>query len=421
MTDVEAQIKRCRVIQHPWVDTSISNILRDKKSGWAHNYYRETERTMWDAAVVRAEDPYEIRIESMREELEKAVRLEAQLDARAKDTPQTPIKPKEKALELLREASMAVRAQRYTLAKTVEAYAKDENIHYLKMRQMQDRYRARFLQQHRNKLMLDGDENYLAKAVSWVYKYTRSWIDREASAAAEAEAEAEAEEAEAEEAEAEAEAEAESDYEEDDYLDHLEKLVTGYKPSRYKSKRSVPPAPSAEKVPGLVVFDLDFTIWPFDCHKDRHMPFVVTGQKIVDAWGRDASPYPDMPGIITELVERGIPVAYASRNPSVDQLEALLRAIAIAPKNRPDIKTLWDVLPSKDYIQAYSSGLSRAKTKHFTALQRITGVPFAKMLFFDDDRANITTAAAQGVIAISVMEGMTRSCFETAMKVFQGY
>ena len=382
MTDIETQIKECRVIQHPWVNTSISNILLDKKSGWTHNYYRDHERTMWDAEVVRAEDPYEIRIESLRAELEKAVRVEAQLEERYKGLPESPIKPKEKALELLNEASMAVRAQRYTLAKTVDAYAKDENIHYLKMRQMQDRYRARFLQQQRNKLMLDGDENYLAKAVSWVYKYTRSWgIDRDAEAEAEAEVEA---------------------------------------PSQ--AEDPVPPAQMKEKTPALVVFDLDFSVWPFDCHKDRHMPFAVAGQKIVDAWGRDASPYPDVPGIITELVEREIPVAYASRNQSVDQLEALLRAIAIAPKNRPDIKNLWDVLPSRDYIQAYSSGLSRAKTKHFTALQRVTGVPFSKMLFFDDDQANITTAAAQGVIAMNVKgSGVTRPIFERAMKIYQTY
>jgi magnesium-dependent phosphatase 1 len=232
--------------------------------------------------------------------------------------------------------------------------------------------------------MLDGDENYLAKAVSWVYKYTRSWgIDRDAEAEAEAEADVEA-------------------------------------PSQ--AEDPVPPAQMKEKTPALVVFDLDFSVWPFDCHKDRHMPFAVAGQKIVDAWGRDASPYPDVPGIITELVEREIPVAYASRNQSVDQLEALLRAIAIAPKNRPDIKNLWDVLPSRDYIQAYSSGLSRAKTKHFTALQRVTGVPFSKMLFFDDDQANITTAAAQGVIAMNVKgSGVTRPIFERAMKIYQTY
>jgi magnesium-dependent phosphatase 1 len=142
----------------------------------------------------------------------------------------------------------------------------------------------------------------------------------------------------------------------------------------------------------------------------------------VDAIGRDASPYPEIPGIITELVERGIPVAYASRNQSIGQLEALLRAIAIAPKNRPEIKSLWDVLPSRDYIQAYSSGLSRAKTKHFTVLQRVTGVPFSKMLFFDDDHTNITTAAAQGVIAINVMgTGVTRAGYEIAMNIYQTY
>jgi magnesium-dependent phosphatase 1 len=374
MTDIETQISQCRAMKHPWVAEAVSNIMLDKSSGWAHNYYREPERTMWDVEVVRAQEPYEAMLEMQKGELERATRVEAEMEARYKELPVLPFKPKENALELLNEASMKARSLRYTLGKTEEAYAKDENIHYMKMRQMQDRYRARFLNARRHKLMLDGDVDYLAKAVSWVYKYTRSWgIDGEAN---------------------EEEAEVGD---------------------------PVVVAP-AEKVPDLVVFDLDFTVWPFDCHKDRHMPFAVAGQKIVDAWGRDASPYPDVPGIITELVERGIRVAYASRNPSVDHLEALLRAIAIAPKNRPDIKSLWDVLPSADYIQAYSSGLSRAKTKHFSALQRVTGVPFARMLFFDDDHTNITTAAAQGVIAINVMQtGVTREGFERAMKVFQAY
>ena len=375
---MESLISQCPVLKHPWIDASMSNILLDKASGWKNNYYRDHERTVWDAEVVRAEDPYEARIEYLRADLEKAVRVEAQLESRFKDLPEFPVKQKEKALELLNEASMAVRALRHTLAKTVDAYAKDENIHYLKMRQMQDRYRARFLQQQRDKLMLDGDEGYLAKAVSWVYKYTRSWcIEAEAVEAVEAVSE---------------------DPEASSAEDPVVKV----------------------KVPGLVVFDLDFTVWPFDCHKDRHMPFTVDGGKILDAIGRDASPYPDILGIITELVERGIPVAYASRNPSVGHLEALLRSIAIAPASRPEIKTLWDVLPSRDYLQAYSSGLSRAKTKHFSALQRVTGIPFSKMLFFDDDHTNVTTAAEQGVIAINVAgSGMTRAGFEIAMNIYQ--
>ena len=377
MTDIETLISQCRVTKHPWVNETVTNLLLDKASGWKHNYYRDHERTMWDVEVVAAQEPYEARIESLKGELEKAAKVEAQLDARYKELPAAPVKPKEKALELLNEASMTVRSLRYTLTKTEDSYAKDENIHYMKMRQMQDRYRARFLQHRRDKLMQDGDVDYLAKAVSWLYMYTRSWgIDGQAEVEAEVE------------------------------------------PGDPGSVEAAPP----EKVPGLVVFDLDFSVWPFDCHKDRHMPFKAVGNKIVDAWGRDASPYPDVPGIITELVERGIRVAYASRNSSVDHLEALLRAIAIAPKNRPEIKSLWDVLPSADYMQAYGSGLSRAKTKHFSALRLVTGVPFGKMLFFDDDHTNVTTAAAQGVIAINVMQtGVTRPGFERAMKVFQAY
>lgn len=377
MTDMEHLIGQCPVLKHPWIDETLANLLMDKESGWKNNYYRDAERTIWDVEVVRAQEPYEAMLETLRGELVRAQKVEAQLEIRYNDLPVAPIKQKEQALALLNEASMSVRALRHTLAKTENAYANDETLHNLKMLQMQSRYRGRFVQERRNRLMRDGDVDYLAKAVSWVYKYTRSWC-----------------------------------------LDAVEPVEAVTE----DPKAVDPKAVDSVKVPSLVVFDLDFTVWPFDCHKDRHMPFTVTGQKIVDAIGRDASPYPEIPGIITELVERGIPVAYASRNQSIGQLEALLRAIAIAPKNRPEIKSLWDVLPSRDYIQAYSSGLSRAKTKHFTVLQRVTGVPFSKMLFFDDDHTNITTAAAQGVIAINVMgTGVTRAGYEIAMNIYQTY
>jgi magnesium-dependent phosphatase 1 len=161
--------------------------------------------------------------------------------------------------------------------------------------------------------------------------------------------------------------------------------------------------------PELVVFDLDWTLWQFDCDKHVIPPFTkqIYFNTIYDRYGRPANPYTDVPAIISALVDANIPFAIASRNPSAGPIEQLLRLISIFPKtqSKQHITNIWDALPSREYFHAYSSdGYGNGKDRHFKAINAVSGVPFNRMLFFDDLPENIKYASIQGTTSVLVSQ-----------------
>ena len=54
--------------------------------------------------------------------------------------------------------------------------------------------------------------------------------------------------------------------------------------------------------PQVIVFDCDWTLYPYDCGKHRLAPFEATPHGILDYWGRWANAYPDYPD--TYIVEQ---------------------------------------------------------------------------------------------------------------------
>ena len=166
------------------------------------------------------------------------------------------------------------------------------------------------------------------------------------------------------------------------------------------------------KNPDIIVFDLDYTIWPFDCDKDVFAPFYRNPQGVFDSRQRWANPYYDVPAIIAALYNAGIPVAYLSRNPAEESIEELLRAITM---NTLDGKrSLWDAMPNRKYFHAYSTlAGNKGKDPHFASLRELTGVPFEKMLFFDDLPQNIHYARKQGTVSVelNLRRGLTWKSF----------
>jgi magnesium-dependent phosphatase 1 len=160
--------------------------------------------------------------------------------------------------------------------------------------------------------------------------------------------------------------------------------------------------------PELVIFDCDYTLWPFDCDKDVRAPYTIHENGLItDYMHRKSNPYPNVISIIEGLVDADIPIAYASRNPSEFQIEQLLKAIRIKPKNenKKHIQNMWDVIQSDSFFHAYSSyGGSSGKTKHFTAIQKETGISYSKMIFFDDLPENIWNARLLGITSVVVTQ-----------------
>ncbi|KAJ4963948.1 hypothetical protein NE237_023887 [Protea cynaroides] len=141
-------------------------------------------------------------------------------------------------------------------------------------------------------------------------------------------------------------------------------------------------------LPRLVVFDLDYTLWPFycECRSKREMP----------------SLYPQAKGILYALKDKGVDIAIASRSPT------------------PDIaKTFLDKLGMQSMFVAQEIFSSWThKTEHFQRIHRRTGVPFNSMLFFDDEDRNIEAVSKMGVTSILVGNGVNLGALRQGLTMF---
>jgi magnesium-dependent phosphatase 1 len=171
--------------------------------------------------------------------------------------------------------------------------------------------------------------------------------------------------------------------------------------------------------PKLVVFDLDYTLWPFDCGLQVVGPFSpgVAGG-IVDGRGYPANPFKDVRVICAALIDYDIPFAIASRNPGLSHIESLLRTIRFDCK-RGNI-SIWDALPGPGYIHAYSSNGVAGKNRHFAALNAACNVPYKQMLYFDDLEENVASARALGCTAYKVgRSGLTWLALGEALRAWR--
>ncbi|KAF3435090.1 hypothetical protein FNV43_RR22177 [Rhamnella rubrinervis] len=129
-------------------------------------------------------------------------------------------------------------------------------------------------------------------------------------------------------------------------------------------------------LPRLVVFDLDYTIWPFycECRSKREMP----------------SLYPHARGILHAFKEKGIDVAIASRSPTPDIANTFLEKLGIKL-----------MFVAQEIFSSWTH-----KTDHFQRIHSRTGVPYNSMLFFDDENRNIQAVSKMGVTSILVHNGV---------------
>lgn len=130
-------------------------------------------------------------------------------------------------------------------------------------------------------------------------------------------------------------------------------------------------------LPRLVVFDLDYTLWPFycECRSKREMP----------------SLYPHARGILYALKEKGIDLAIASRSPTADIAKTFVDKLSIK-----------SMFVAQEIFSSWTH-----KTDHFQRIHTRTGVPFNSMLFFDDENRNIQAVSNMGVTSILVGNGVT--------------
>ncbi|XP_029092487.1 magnesium-dependent phosphatase 1 isoform X1 [Monodon monoceros] len=155
------------------------------------------------------------------------------------------------------------------------------------------------------------------------------------------------------------------------------------------------------RLPKLVVFDLDYTLWPFWVDTHVYPPFHKSSDGTVrDRRGQAVRLYPEVPEVLERLQGLGVPVAAASRTGEVEGANQLLE--------------LFDLVRYFVHREIYPG----SKVTHFKRLHQKTGVPFSQMIFFDDEKRNIVDVSKLGVTSIHVQNGMSLQTLTQGLETF---
>ncbi|KAL1130966.1 hypothetical protein AAG570_012207 [Ranatra chinensis] len=157
---------------------------------------------------------------------------------------------------------------------------------------------------------------------------------------------------------------------------------------------------SDKKIPKLVVFDLDYTLWPFWVDTHVTPPFVKRNSSIIDSHGKKVSSYPEVSKVLESFSRLGCDLALASRTGEIDGANQLVSLFG------------WE------HFFKYKEIYPGSKIKHFQNFKRKANIKFEEMLFFDDEYRNIRDVSKLMVVCVLVDNGMTLEVMEHGLKQF---
>ncbi|KAL4867749.1 hypothetical protein BDV12DRAFT_170774, partial [Aspergillus spectabilis] len=174
-------------------------------------------------------------------------------------------------------------------------------------------------------------------------------------------------------------------------------------------------------LPKLIVFDLDYTLWPFwvDTHVTPPIKPRDNNSRCTDKWNESFAFYPAVSSIIHSCASRSIPLALASRTSSPDLARDMLKTLHIIPHftDNPSANKARTTraLDYFDYVQIFPA----TKTQHFAKIHQASGVAYEDMLFFDDEARNRNVETELGVTFLLVRDGMTREEVDKGVRAWR--
>ena len=153
-------------------------------------------------------------------------------------------------------------------------------------------------------------------------------------------------------------------------------------------------------LPKLLVFDLDYTLWPFwvDTHVTPPLKPAAgssAGRSVRDRYGDSLAFYPHVPNILAAAKQRGLKVAAASRTHAPELARKMLTLLHVDGKPAKNAFDSLEIFPGD-------------KTRHIDGIHRSTGVEYEDMVFWDDEGRNSNVERERGVCFWLVPDGVTR-------------
>ncbi|KAF4583123.1 hypothetical protein GQ602_006267 [Ophiocordyceps camponoti-floridani] len=153
-------------------------------------------------------------------------------------------------------------------------------------------------------------------------------------------------------------------------------------------------------LPKLIIFDLDYTLWPFwiDTHVTPPLRPNPEHSSATDRTGEQLSLYTEVPSILDSLRSAGVLLGVASRTSAPSLARQLLTMLHV--EVGAETRRALDVFDGR--LEIYPG----SKVRHMEALQARTGVAYQDMLFFDDESRNRDTEKL-GLTMWLVRDGMS--------------
>ncbi|XP_043233647.1 magnesium-dependent phosphatase 1-like [Amphibalanus amphitrite] len=153
--------------------------------------------------------------------------------------------------------------------------------------------------------------------------------------------------------------------------------------------------------PKLVVFDLDYTLWPFWVDTHVTPPFHKKGGDVFDSFNEKVRAFPEVPDVLQWLHDEGYIIAAASRTGEIRGAKQLVKLFG------------WE-----KYFK-YAEIYPGCKKKHFSRFRAESGLEYSEMIFFDDEGRNIRDLKEVGVVSVLVPHsGVTRKLVEQGLAQF---
>ncbi|KAL1457163.1 hypothetical protein WDU94_001823 [Cyamophila willieti] len=151
-----------------------------------------------------------------------------------------------------------------------------------------------------------------------------------------------------------------------------------------------------KRLPKLVVFDLDYTLWPINVTAEPQ--FEQTNGVISDVNGKVLHPFDNIPEILQYVKGLGCKIGIAYQANYTREANLLLHWYK------------WD-----KYID-YKQILPGVHTTHFANLKKESGIDYKDMLFFDDEIENYFDVGRLGVTYHLVLHGVNMTIIEDGFK-----